>query len=347
VATFPLTRVERIRRTLAGDETDRPPISFWAHNFAKENCAEELAQETVAQFRRYDWDLIKIQSRASVFGEAWGSRYRYSHQRAIPPQLMDWPVRTARDLGAIRPFRDLAGPLAEQLAALRLIRRDVGPDVPVLLTLFAPAMVLQFLTGESQEAWLELVRDFPTEAHEALAAIRDTLAAYAQAAIENGADGIFFAVKAAAISQMTRAEYAEFGLPYDRPVLDAARGGWLNMLHLCGSHLYFEVAKDLSAPLVNWSLEPGNPTLAEGRDRLGRAVIGGVSPKPRILGLTVEEVRAEVLAALGDTRGRRMMIGPGCSISPDTPEANLLAARRAVLEWRGTVEGPEIAARRD
>ena len=332
----PLSRVERIRRTLAGDETDRPPISFWAHNFAKENSAEELAQETVTHFRRYDWDLIKIQSRASVFGEAWGSRYRYSSQRAIPPVLLDWPVRTARDLQAIRPLRDLVDPLAEQLAALRMIRREVGPDVPVLLTLFAPAMVLQFLTGESQEALLGLVRDFPIEAHGALAAIRDTLTAYAQAAIENGADGIFFAVKGASANQMTRAEYAEFGLPYDRPVLEAARGGWLNMLHFCGSHLYFDFAKDFSVPLVNWSLEPGNPTLAEGRDRLARAVIGGVSPKPRILSLTVEEVRAEVLAALGDTRGRRMMIGPGCSISPDTPEANLFAARQTVLEWRET-----------
>ena len=334
------SKIERIRRTLAGDEVDRPPISFWAHNFAKENCAEDLAQETVTQFRRYDWDFIKIQSRASVFGEAWGSRYRFSDQRAVSPVLLDWPVRTAGDLKAIRPLRNLVGPLAEQLDALGMIRCEVGPDVPVLLTVFAPTMVLQFLAGESPATLLGFVRDSPKEAHDALVAVRETLAAYVTAALEKGADGIFFAVKAASADQMTRADYAEFGLPYDGPVLEAARGGWLNMLHLCGSRLYFDIAKDLPAPLVNWALEPGNPTLAEGRDRLGRAVIGGVSPKPRIKSLTVEEVRAEVLGALADTRGKRMMIGPGCSISPDTPEANLFAARRAVDEWQGAFGCP-------
>ncbi len=328
------SKIERIRRTLSGETVDRPPISFWAHNFTTENSAEELAQETVAQFRRYDWDFIKLQSRASVFAEAWGSRYRRSGARAVPPVALDWPVRSARDLAAIRPRDPVGGPLGEQIDALRILRDVVGPAVPVLVTVFAPTMVLEFLVGESLERMLRLVRGHLTETHAALCAIRDTLAAYARACIANGADGIFLAVKAASQDQMTRSEYAEFGLPYDRPTLDAAAGGWLNMLHLCNPRLYFEVAEDLPTPVVNWPLGPGNPSLSQGRDRLGRAVIGGVSPKPRIRDMTVEEIRKEVREALEDTGGVRTMIGPGCSVSPDTPEANLLAVRSAVMEWQ-------------
>ncbi len=331
-----LSRTERIHGALAGDRVDRPPISFWAHNFTMEHSAEALATQTVADFRRYDWDFIKIQSRASVFAEMWGSRYRGSSERAVPPKLLEWPVHAARDLAALRPQDPGTGALGEQLQALDIIRKAVGPGVPLLLTIFAPAMVLQFLTGESPEQMLRLVREHPHETHAALAAVRDTLIEYARNCISHGADGIFLAIKAASTNQMTRTEYAEFGLPYDQAVLTGAEHGWLNMLHLCESFLYFDVVKEFPTPLVSWGLDPGNPSLSEGRTMARRAVIGGVSPKPRIRDMTVEEVRAEVMDALKETNGVQMMIGPGCSISPDTPESNLLAVREAVQAWQST-----------
>jgi uroporphyrinogen decarboxylase len=333
MAAGTLSKVERIRRALTGDHVDRPPVSFWAHNFAMEHSAEVLAEQTVADFRRYDWDFIKIQSRASVFAEMWGSRYRSARQRAVPPQLLEWPVHSAQDLAALRPQDPTTGALGEELQSLALIRQAVGPDVPLLLTIFAPAMVLQFLVGESPELMLRLIREHPREAHAGLAAVRDTLVTYASQCIARGADGIFLAIKAASANQMTRAEYAEFGLPYDRAVLIGAEHGWLNMLHLCEAYLYFDVADAFAVPLVSWGLDPGNPSLSEGRAMVKRAVIGGVSPKPRIRVMTPEEIRAEVIAALKETDGVQMMIGPGCSISPDTPESNLFAVRDAIQAW--------------
>ncbi len=328
------SRAQRVRLALAGAPVARPPISFWAHNFARENSAEALAGETLRQFRRHDWDFIKIQSPASCFAEGWGNRYRVSTERATPPELLDWPVRSAADLEKICPLDPATGALGEQLSALRTIRRDVGPDVPILTTLFAPAMVLALLACESSQRMLELVRSHPASVATALGAIRDTYIAYAQACLEKGADGIFFAIKAASAEQMTRDEYARFGLRFDRPILDAARRGWLNMLHLCGPHLYFEVVDDLPSPLLNWGLDAGNPRMAEGRDRARRTVIGGVSPKPRIREMSPAEVAEEVRTALSSTNGVSVMIGPGCSISPDTPEANLDAARDATTRGK-------------
>ena len=332
-----MERGERVRRALAGGPVDRPPISFWWHSFTRENAADTLAAETAEQFQRYAWDLIKIQSRATSFAEGWGVRYRPSTVPAVSPVITERPVRSAADLRRIRPLEPSEGALGEQLTLLRLVRRAVGPDVPILQTVFAPAMVLSYLLDPAPggEAPLrDLIRAHGPDVHAALSAIRDTMAAYARACLAGGADGIFFAVKAASADQMTRAEYEEFGLPYDRAVLDAAAGGWLNMLHLCGPRLYFDVVDGLPTPLVNWALEPGNPTLAEGRDRSRRAVIGGVTPKPGLLDLSPEQVEAEVGAAIADTGGVRMMIGPGCSIPPDTPEANLRAACAAVARYR-------------
>jgi uroporphyrinogen decarboxylase len=329
-----LDRIERIKRALVGQPVDRPPISFWAHNFARENSAKDLADETVRQFRLYDWDFIKIQSRAGCFAEGWGNRYAYSTERAVPPKLMEWPVHTIADLKKIQPLDPERGVLGEQLTALQAIRKEVGPEVPLILTIFAPSMVLTYLLGESPARMLELIRSNPDEAEATLAVIRDTYADYARACLQHGADGIFLGIKACSVNQMTREEYARFGLPYDQPILDAAREGWLNMLHLCGPHLYFEVVAYLPSQLLSFGLDPGNPSLSQARDRGNRCVIGGVSAKPQIRDMTPEQVASEVKAAIADTGGNRMMIGPGCSISPDTPEANLHAARQAVERWR-------------
>jgi uroporphyrinogen decarboxylase len=333
MAHIQLGKVERIKRALVGEPVDRPPISFWAHNFARENSAQDLADETLRQFRRYDWDFIKVQSRASCFAEGWGNRYIHSTERAVSSKLTEWPVHSVADLKKIRPLDTESGALGEQLAALRIIRSEVGPEVPIILTLFASTMVLAYLVGESTPRMLELIRNHPAEAEIALAAIRDTYANYATACLRHGADGIFLGIKGCSQDQMTREEYAHFGLPYDQPILDAAKTGWLNILHLCGRGLHFDVVKDLASPLLSFALDSGNPSLSQARDRAKRAVIGGVSAKPKIRSMTPEEVASEVEAAIKDTAGDRVMIGPGCSISPDTPEANLDAARKAVEMW--------------
>lgn len=327
-----MEKIDRVRHALVGGPVDRPPISFWRHNFAREHSAEALAEETVEQFRRYDWDFIKIQSRATAFAEGWGVRYTPSTTPHVPPVVTEWPVNSAADLGKIRPIDPRRGVLGEQLAALRLVRQAVGTQVPILQTVFAPSMVLPYLLGPEapQQGLLEVIRRHAAEVCPALAAIRETMSGYARECLSAGADGIFFSIKAASADQMTRAEYSEFGLPYDGPVLAAAAGGWLNMLHLCGPRLYFDIANDLPTPLINWALDPGNPGLASGREQSRRAVIGGVSPKPRIREMSAQEVAAEVTGAVTDTAGVSMMVGPGCSISPDTPDENLRAVRPAV-----------------
>jgi uroporphyrinogen decarboxylase len=328
-----LSKAERVRRTLAGESVDRPAVTFWGHNFAMENSAEDLAAETVSRFRRYDWDLIKVQPRASIFVEDWGNRYQRSTEPAVEPTLMEWRVRSVADLRSLKPLDPLGGALGEQIAALRLIRESLGPEVPVISTLFSPAMVLSYLVGQSAQRMLEYVRGYPTETRAALDRIGKTCQEYAQACLENGADGIFFAVKAASSEQMTRDEYLFFGLPHDWPVLDAARRGWINVLHMCGSHLYFDLVNELPAPLVNWGPDPGNPSMAEGRDQTRRAVMGGVGTK-LVREARPEEVAAQVRATLEETGGGHTIIGPGCSIPPDTPEDNLFAAREAVEHWR-------------
>jgi uroporphyrinogen decarboxylase len=110
-------------------------------------------------------------------------------------------------------------------------------------------------------------------------------------------------------------------------VLDALpEASWLDVLHLCGPRVHFELASALDAAAVSWSVhEPGNPSLAEGRERSGRAVMGGIDHAGTMVTGTPEAVRAEVRAAVESTGGAGVVVAPGCSVPPEAPEANLRA----------------------
>ena len=71
------------------------------------------------------------------------------------------------------------------------------------------------------------------------------------------------------------------------------------------------------------------PQIGEVWQRRHRPVIGGVDHVNTLRHGTPEAVVAEIQSAVGQTR-KGLLIGPGCSISPQTPEANLWAARAAV-----------------
>src|SRR5450759_3790777 len=82
-----MTKRERVLAAVQGDAVDRVPISFWVHNFARENSASSLARESARFLQAYDWDFLKVQSRASYFGEGWGSQYVRSFRSTVGPTL--------------------------------------------------------------------------------------------------------------------------------------------------------------------------------------------------------------------------------------------------------------------
>ena len=117
--------------------------------------------------------------------------------------------------------------------------------------------------------------------------------------------------------------------PYDLPVLAAVAEAPCNMVHVCGDRPRFDEFADYPVASFSWAIGDNAPTLAEGRSRTGRAVVGGISTGARLRGMTPAEVGDEVRAAVTSTGGAGLLLAPGCSIAADTPPANLLAAARA------------------
>jgi uroporphyrinogen decarboxylase len=324
-----MTRRERVMAALRGEPVDRVPVSLWLHNFAAENSADELAAETQRLARRFEWDFLKPQSRAQCFAEMWGFRYAPSPARATPYTTIRAPLASAGDLRRLEPADAATGALGEQLQALRAIRKSVGADTPVIWTVFSPLMVLPFLLTGGRAQAVALMRAEPAAVEHALEAMAATLGAYARAAVDMGADGVFYATNMATGELSTAAECRCFQRPYDLRILRQVEGAPFNLLHVCGSDVLFDEFTDYPATALSWAIVPGNPSLAEGQRRSGRAVVGGLPAKPFIKGLPPADVEARGRRAIAEMGGRFLLLGPDCSIDPDTPDAVMDAAAAA------------------
>lgn len=325
-----MSKRERLEALQRGEPTDRPAWSFWRHFYDQESTAEGLASAMAGWQRTYDFDFLKINPRAQYHVEPWGARYRYPGG-AGRPERVSAPVVESYDW--MRIDRQLAstGAFGEQIDAIRRIRHDLGPGVPMVETIFTPLSVLGDLV-ESDDQLARDLRTVPELVVPALEAVTQTLVGFAERCLDAGADGIFLATTQwASRDLITDEEYARFGRPYDLRVLDAARGAWFNVLHVCGERsMVFELG-DYPAQAINWAVcSSTTPSLQEATGRLSAVLIGGASFDALAAaspGPVIEEARAAYRA----TRGRRWMLGADCTVRPGYREGNLLALKEAVF----------------
>jgi uroporphyrinogen decarboxylase len=330
-----MTKTERVQAALAGGEVDRVPVSAWGHDYLREWTAEGLAEATLETYRRFDWDFVKVNPRATYYAEDWGARFQPSGRDDRQPELIEVGVKTAADLAGLHRLSPTRGAYGEQLAALRLIAEELADEVPFIQTVFSPLAVMSRLAG-GRKAVRGFMEEAPEALEGALSIIADTLVAYAAACLESGASGFFYApVEWATHDSCSEEEYQRFGRPYDLRILEAARGGSFNILHVCRDNNMLESLLDYPVHCFHWAATGGgNPGLKEIQAKTEKAVAGGVSHDSTIFSGTPDEVAAEARRALAETGGRRFMLAPGCSISPQTPEANLTAMIQAAREGR-------------
>ena len=310
---------------------DRPPVAAWGHTYRQEWSAADLATITVEKARRFGWDFVKFQLRASVFAEAFGSVYQPSGHSLRAPILV---APAVPDLEAWRSV-ELVNPKVfdDQVESIGMVALELGPEVPVIQTVFSPITVGGYLVGKSQSRMVRELRKHPGLVGPALDRVAQALVDFSRRSIEAGAAGIFYAISGyAGRKVMPENVYRELVLPHDLAVLDALpKEAWFNVLHLCGSNLNFGLARDLPTQAVSWSIHnQGNPSLAEGREIASRAVMGGLSQRQTLVYGPPPKIEEEARAAVRDTGGRGLILAPGCSVPPRVGEKNIAAFASAL-----------------
>jgi uroporphyrinogen decarboxylase len=310
---------------------DRPPIGAWGHTYREEWSPAELAAITVKRARQFGWDFVKFQPRAGCFAEAFGSVYKPAGHRLRAPVLVSHAVSDLESWRTVSLVNRKA--LDDQVEAIGIVARELGPDVPVLQTVFSPITVGGYLVGKSKARVVRELRKNPEVVRPALDKVAQALIDFSRRSVEAGAAGIFYAISGyASRDAMPEALYRQLVLPYDIGVLDQLpRSAWFNTVHLCGSNLHFGLARDLPAQAVSWSIHnQGNPSLADGREISGRAVMGGMGQRSTLIYGPRPEIEAEARRAIAETGGRGLLLAPGCSVPPRVREANLEAMVSAV-----------------
>jgi uroporphyrinogen decarboxylase len=324
-----MTHRERLQATLAGKSVDRPAVAFWRHWPIDDQDAEMLARAQFDYQRKYDWDFIKVTPSHTYCIDDYGAQHVY---RGIPIGDRDHVKRVIariEDWDRIQPLDVTRGAYARQLRCLELVLQGRDANTPVIQTVFNPLAMAKFLADED---YLVHLRQDPKRVERALAALTDTCLAFVKAAIAAGADGIFLSTSAASYEAMSEDEYRRFGRPGDLKVLEAARGGWLNLLHLHGQHPMFSSVVDYPVQGLNWHDRAAGPSLADAAPRFPRALVGGVEQYTLLHFGTPAEVKAQVRDAIAQTNGRRLIVAAGCTYPLTVPDGNLLAARQAVEE---------------
>jgi uroporphyrinogen decarboxylase len=307
-----LSKRERVWAAVHGKPVDRPPFCFW-HHFKPHSVPHSLAQSTMDFFGRFDLDIYKI----------------------MPDMPYPFPqnsIREADDWELVAPLEPTAGHLGRMAQTTSLVRRGVGPDVPVVVTVYSPITEARRFAG-GPDALRRQLQENPASVHRALSVIAGNLARYTQGLLEAGADGIYYAVQGIAGGWLSEAEFREFARPYDLQVLNACSAGWLNVIHLHGApDLMAELALGYPGAVMSWEDRLTGVRLADLRLKLGpMAAMGGIDERGAITRGDVAALTREMRDALDQTDGgRHLILAPGCSVPDDIDERNLTLARKAV-----------------
>lgn len=307
-----MTKTERLMATVRGEPVDRLPICFW-HHFKPEGSGRKLADATLDFFvNSFDLDIVKVMPDIP---------YPFPH--GAIEKVEDWRLLEPIDIEHSRY-------VTQRVEAVRLLRELLGPDTPIVMTVFSPLAELMYFAKEKTVA-LDHAKQSPAIIHEALQCIANNLRRQNAAVIEAGADGVFFALQGCTRTMMSEELYREIGRPYDLIALSGAANGWLNILHVHGdSELMFDAVLDYPTQVLNWSDRLAGPSLREARTKTSKCLMGGWHEFGALSNGPANAIFDEAVDAVAQTNGRRFILANGCSVPDDTDEEWLGVARDVV-----------------
>ncbi|HZT33651.1 MAG TPA: uroporphyrinogen decarboxylase family protein [Bryobacteraceae bacterium] len=334
-----MTGRERILAMLAGRPVDRLPLMPITMMFA--------ARQIGVRYREYVTDYRALAEAQMRTAETFGFDY---------VSCISDPAREPADLGAAIEWFDDQPPAIDDKQALLADKRALAclkPPDPLSGgrmhdRVCAAALLARRSAGQLLvEGWVEgpcaeaadlrgintLMLDFfddPPFVRDLFAFAVEMELRFAKAQVEAGADLI--GVGDAAASLVGPAFYQEFVWPSEKQLVDGLHAlGTRVRLHICGkTRRLVDGMGRLGCEIVD--LDYLTP-LAEARAAMGpdQVLLGNVEPVGVLRNGTPESVWTAV-AECHRQAGARYIVGAGCEVVRDTPEANLRALCRYACE---------------
>jgi uroporphyrinogen decarboxylase len=331
-----MTKAERVRAALAGGDVDRVPFSLWHHFPKKDATVQGLVNETVSFHEQFDVDLIKLMPTGMYSTLPYGTTIDVVPGDSGTTGMKTAPIQSSKDWATLPAASLTDGALAEQIEVVRQVRSAVGPDVPVVQTIFSPLTMAEKMAGGSLLEHLENDED---SVHVALDQFAQDVIAFGRECLAVGADGFFFATQQASRDAGLSDElFNRAGAAYDVRVLEALYGddrNWCTLLHLHGNNPRFEIADQYPIHAVNWHDRESGPPIKEAMGLTNRALVAGIDRIGPVARGDVEGARAEVGDAIAQADGKRLIVAPSC-VLPYTVEASVLRLIREHVQGRSS-----------
>jgi uroporphyrinogen decarboxylase len=323
-----MNKRERIHAAIRRQPVDRQPIALWRH-FPKDDLDSTRFARRVVDFqRKFDFDFVKATPAAGYMDEMYGAQLvdagnREGTRNHVTRTVTDW-----RDWARIETL-DKSNPVFQrEYASMKMIREELGREVPILQTIFSPLSSARNLAGDR---FAQDLSEHPAEMHRALERLGKTTLNFALLAVEAGADAIFISTQVATRDLLTAEEMSAFDQAYTLTILNELRSKVeFILLHVHGENVYFDPLSKYPVQIINWHDRKIPPTLAEGKRLFQGAVAGGVDEWGVLAQGTRQQIQAQLREAIQQTGGTGLIIAPGCVIPIDTPEENIRAAREGV-----------------
>ena len=297
-----MTKVERAKAAVHGERVDRVPFTYWHHFGLEKQPGERHAEATIAFYRKFDVDLLKVMS-----------DFPYPLPEGLEKisQPEDW-----------QKLESLKNPFPEQIKALRLIHKELKGQVLFVETIFHAWNVAEKLS--SKKDLMQLKENDPKLFKKALRTIAESQANHARMAIDAGAAGIFLAVSAADHLVTDSQDYMKMGRESDLIILEAVKDkGIMNILHVHGKKPHWDTLVTYPVQVMNYSAYGTGVALTDARRRFTGTVMGGLNEE-KIGGQTPEELAGDLRSAVASMQNRRFILSPGCSVPNDIAPEVLL-----------------------
>ena len=321
---------ERVMRVLNQEKPDRMPCfganstvtydqmekvqAFWPEAHLE---GEAMAKQALAAYSVLGFDAVRVPFCQTFEAEALGCELKPGGTEGIPG-IEPRPPYTIDDTPAFPDDFLSRGRIPELLKAVRILKKEVGDEVPVIGGIQGAFSI----TGSLLETiyLLKATIQAPDKIPAFLEVGEKAGTMLGQALIEAGADIIACEDMSSSPALCTPKTYQEVILEYQQRQFAALSVP--KILHICGK----------VDPIVEWMGQTGADVLsiepkASGRiarEKCGSNVVlmGGADTATTLYFNSPEEIKAECETLIAEGI---QILAPGCAVAPGTPLENLLA----------------------
>ena len=311
-----MNKKERLYAAVNGQKPDKVPYSFWSHMPGIDLDPAAISEKAYEFYKKYDFDFIKTMNNGMYGVEDFGCKVDYSEiAKGGVAKIASTPITAPADFRDLTVHHCTEGSNRRELEHLRMVLEKVkGEEVPVIFTVFSPITIADKLVMGGMGSIRKFMEEgYGEEIKAGLEAITETTCEIAKAAIDLGADGIFFACQMSSYDFCTGDQYAEFGVPYDLRVLEAAKGGWLNTIHCHGVNIMFEHLKKYPVNAFNYHAWETYPEPDEAFALTGKCIMGGIA-RFDITNKNKPAVQHQIFECFKRLQGRNHILTPGCVV---------------------------------